>query len=543
MAADFRHEQEKMAWGRLEKTSAFRFVVDAYQEVSNDLRIFAAMKGRNFPVTRETAPQLYRLYRLAAERVGVTAPVPVYLQMEYGLQAQIVGTDGDCAILVDSACIEQFSDTQLLALFGHVLSHIRYGHVRMLNIDAMSDTLLRWIPLGGGVAAEGFKATLLQWRKFADYTADRGAAIAAGTADAVLRNLSQSLGRDLDSQGIQAAVRMLPDEKQLELGAIGTTVFQLMSNTIRVPYGVWRMKALKQWCASEDCRREFPGVYYGTGSEFGLERMTDGAALYRQFRVMRTSNLERALALLHAAAACREPRARTELGQYYLNGTGGLKQDSQNGLQLLREAALQGDPEAWYTLAGCFDTGCGKLLRKDPQQAAWLYRLAAAAGHREAATKVRDKVFTISPKSMVDLMNWFTANYRGGPAVLNEMTPAMGLDMDCCPDLNALRTYLWIPGNEAVYLAEYDVDQQGNFRRAIAIAGSGVYVFDNQGLPFRLSWEALKTCKIDAQQRGEIITLRLNEKPLCSYKKNPPERAVGVMLVKIRTTLNQRVKA
>ncbi|MDO4332468.1 MAG: M48 family metalloprotease [Eubacteriales bacterium] len=537
MAADFRHEQERMAWGLLEKNSVVRFVVDAYQEFVQDLTTNASAKGRNFPVTQETAPRLYRLYRLAAERVGVSEPVPLYLQMEYNLQAKTAGTDGDCAIFVDSACIEQYSDTRLLALFGHELAHIRYGHVRMLNINEMMDQVLTWIPFGG-VAAETFKATLLEWRRFADYTADRGAAIAAGSADAVLQNLSQSMGRELDSEGVDAVLREVPDEKDLKMGVTGTALFQIMINSIQVPYGVWRMKQLKQWCASETCRQTFPTVYYGTRSGFGLEDADDGAALYEQFREMWEKNRKRALALLHAAADCGNMRANTRLGRYYLNGMDGLRKDAHNGLLLLRTAALAGDPEAWYILAGCFETGCGSLLPQDSERSAWLYCLAASSGYGEGGDGNLRQLPAISPKSMESLMNWFTENFYGGPAIFNELAPAEGLNSDCCPDIDALRTWLWIPGNETVYMTEFDMEQNGGFCRAIAIAATGIYVFDGQGLPFRLPWKKLKSCRIDARKKGERVTLFLNEKPLCSYNAKPPERAVGVMLVKIRKILN-----
>lgn len=536
MAADFRHEKEREAWGSVEKNGAFRSVVDAYQEISNDLGSFAIMKGRSFPVTRQTYPKLYRLYRIAAERVGVEDVVPLYLEMEYSLQTRTVGTDGDCAIIMSSACLTEYSDTQLMALLGYELAHIRYGHIRMLHIHEILDRLMGLLPVVGKLMAEGFKATLLQWRKYADMTADRGAAIAAGSADVVLQTLSQSMGREMDSQGISATLNSVPDEKNLELGAVGTAVFQIMMGVIQVPYGMWRMKALKQWCASENCRNSFPTVYYGTQSEFGLEGKTDGEALFRQYQVMRDENPERGLALLHAAANCGYASAQVELGRRYLDGNG-LPVNVHEGLTLIRAAAMAAEPEGWYQLANCFAQGFGELLPCDAERAAWLYRAAAAAGHRAAGEKLSKTINTISPKSMESLLNWLVAHFSGGPAVLNEMEPAAGLNETCCPGIGDVRNFLWIPANETVYLTEFDMDQEGAVCRAVAVAATGVYAFDGEGLPAYLTWAQWKAAKVDAIQKKDSVILRLNKQPLCSYRIEPPERAVGILLVKICSAL------
>lgn len=245
---EFVHPGEEAAWNALLKNQAFQTVVDVFQSIHTDLTAFGAMKGRNFLVTENTMPDIYRLYRIAAERLAVTEIPPLYVQMDYAIKAQTLGTDGDCAILINSACLEECSKEQLLALFGQELAHIRYDHIRILNLDAMLDTILTKIPWVGAAASQTLKTLLLQWKEYAYYTADRGAAIAAGEKKAVFQNLSLAMGKKLNVAEIKSVLSENPKEHlSAEQSAAAKVVLQMMINSITLPFGIWRIRELAYW--------------------------------------------------------------------------------------------------------------------------------------------------------------------------------------------------------------------------------------------------------------------------------------------------------
>lgn len=538
MAADFKHPKEQAAWKALTGSMPFQFVVDAFQGVYSDLTVFANMKGRNFLVTKETEPRLYRLYRIAAERLNVDEEVPLYVQLEYTLQIETVGTDGDCAILLNSACLEECSEKQLLALLGRELTHIRYKHVRMLNIHKMLDTVMQLIPVVGGAAAELFKTLLLQWRQYAYYTADRGAAIAAQSADAVQQNLSHAMGMRLDAIGIGAtlAADAQDDQHAPEMNMVGKAVLQLMMDRIPVPFGVWRMQELKKWCASDICRNDFPAVYFGTLSEFGLDKIDNGLLLYKQALVLEPHNQDRALAMLHAAANCGLPQAQARLGQYYLMGRGGLSKDLHTGLALLREAALAGNGAAWFGLGVCFRSGCGNLLPKDEKKALWMFRLAKSAGHPKAEEYVRGHMpEPLGDDTVSGAMSWFSNTFEEGSCRINLTAPLQGLETDA-----ATRTFLWIPTGEKIYALENIVDAEGRTRFAIAITQFGIYQYENMGIPFHMTWEEFCDHKVDGLRQGDSVTLRINGMPFCTYRADSYQRNIGALLLRIKAILTSK---
>lgn len=537
MSADYRYPQEQTAWDLLTGNSIFQFVVDSFQGCYFDLTEFAALKGRSFLVTQKTAPQIYRLYRIAAERLDVEQDIPVYIQMEYPLQIETIGTDGDCAIVLSSACVEECSQSQLLALFGQELSHIRYRHIRMLNIHKMIDPLLRLIPFAGNAAAELFKTLLLQWRQYALYTADRGAAIAAQSADAVLQNLSAAMGMKLEGAGLCATLEQLEHENHQkdEMSAMGKAVLQIMIDQIAVPFGMLRMGELKKWCATESCRELFPAVYFGTESEFGLDLAHDTPSLYQQALVMESHNQRRALAMLHAAAHRGLPQAQARLGQYYLMGRNGLPKDLHTGLTYLRSAALNGNAQAWFGLGVCFRNGCGKLLPKDEQRAVWMFRLADAAGHPHAKSQLSDHNPDNSWQIIVEnAITWFRNSYRDGPCRINAAYPLAGLDVD-----DALHRFLWIPSGERILALEYNCAPDGQFRKAIAITPSGIYQYENMGIPFHMTWDALHQYPVDGIKQGNTITLRIGKNDFCRFSTGSGQREIGALILRIKKLLDK----
>ena len=248
---DFVHPGEQSAWIKLSENKIFQYVIDVFQTIYMDLTAFAAMKGRNFLITENTMPDVYRLYYLAGKRLGISELPPLYLQMEYTIKIQTLGTDGDCAILINSACLEECSDEQLLALFGQELTHICCGHLRILNIDTMLDTILAKLPMVGPMAAQTLKTLLLQWKEYSYYTADRGAAIAAGEKTPVFQNLSMAMGRMLDKNDIKSLLDICKEKEQLSLeqSAAAKVVLQMMINSIALPFGMWRIRELEEWDA------------------------------------------------------------------------------------------------------------------------------------------------------------------------------------------------------------------------------------------------------------------------------------------------------
>lgn len=271
MISDFRHPREAQSLNEFLENKYFSVLLSNFQSIYSSVTDFAEIKDRNFLITEQTYPKLYALFKIAAKRLEVDCNVPLYAKFEYGYCAETVGTDGDCAILISHACIDRFTDKQLLALFGHELSYIKYGKVRYLSMDKMLDSLLAKIPFIGKAAVSTIRTTFVSWRQFSEYTADRAAAIAACGIGAAIDNLRCAMGGDIHSFGIDFHDDNICSPGIVPAGDMtiaGQFVFQSMVNQIQAPFGILRMNELQKWGHSKICQETFPDIFLGKSPDF-----------------------------------------------------------------------------------------------------------------------------------------------------------------------------------------------------------------------------------------------------------------------------------
>lgn len=150
---DYRYPEEKAALHELVRRKEFQAALKLFEKIYADATDFARLQGRNFRVTKAAQPRLHYLYRLAARRLEFREEVPMYLELSHQFAPKIYGTDGKCAVVLSSTCLETLTDPELTAMFGSAISHIQHGHVKYLNMGNLADELFLSIPLVGSAAA------------------------------------------------------------------------------------------------------------------------------------------------------------------------------------------------------------------------------------------------------------------------------------------------------------------------------------------------------------------------------------------------------
>ena len=260
---NYRHPKEETALHSVLKNGMIKALLGAFQSAGVSLTSIARVMDHSVVVTEHTHPRLHKLYYKAMKMLDIPYEVPLYLDEGYALTARTVGTDGDCIIVMSSECLESCTDDQLMAVLGHELGHITMGHICNLNLFSVIDMLLPQIPMFGMAAAAGAKAMLLDWMRYADFTADRAAAIAAGSVVPVLQMTARSMGYEsgymkLDVRGMLRDVCMPPED----IGVLGKVYLQQIQPTLEAPEGLWRIQELYSWSTSYQCRQVWPQLYY-----------------------------------------------------------------------------------------------------------------------------------------------------------------------------------------------------------------------------------------------------------------------------------------
>ena len=189
---DFSHPLEVERLAALRQNRILNLLLNHIGNLYAVSTVLAQIPDRYFPITSKTFPKLYKLYEDARKKLEIQKEYSLFCTMDYTRNARTVGTDDNCVIVMDSSCLEDFSDKQISALLGRELGHIKKRHVSYLNAFDMIDDLLISIPFGsrllGTTVVNGAKGLFLEWLLVADYTADRAAAIVAGDIKPVMQN-------------------------------------------------------------------------------------------------------------------------------------------------------------------------------------------------------------------------------------------------------------------------------------------------------------------------------------------------------------------
>ena len=117
---------------------------------------------------------------------------PVYVVSNPHLNAATYGTNEDAFILVNSALMDHFSDSELLSVLGHECGHIHNNHVVYL-------TALHYLTNVAGILLRNLAVpallTLRAWSRRAEVTCDRAGALCAGELEPVAARADQARAR------------------------------------------------------------------------------------------------------------------------------------------------------------------------------------------------------------------------------------------------------------------------------------------------------------------------------------------------------------
>ncbi|MEM3017710.1 MAG: M48 family metallopeptidase [Candidatus Bathyarchaeia archaeon] len=133
--------------------------------------------------------------------------------------ALTTGTESSAVIMVDKQLAEQLSESEMRALLGHEMGHIKSRH---LMYHSVAELLERGVAFSGSLAGIGvislpLRLALLSWHRESEFSADRAGLIAAGSLDSAVSMFMKVVGEGLDAESglttVLAAFRCHPQSR------------------------------------------------------------------------------------------------------------------------------------------------------------------------------------------------------------------------------------------------------------------------------------------------------------------------------------------
>lgn len=250
---DYEHPGEKAAMAALRKIPLLDIVVGKYIDMSVKFDAFAEAAGSFYRITDKTSPRIYRLYRTALSRLGMDGEYPLFSKMDYNYNAYATGVK-EPMIVIHSSCINEYSDGELLNIIGHEIGHIKSGHMLYYGMAGMLNSIFGSL---GGIAQNASIAlqyALMDWKRNAEYTADRAGLIAAGDIDAVNTETMKMLGHsgripDVD-YSVDKVLKQADDFALDTAGIIGKLLYVNFTLAATHPWAILRLEQINEWYRS-----------------------------------------------------------------------------------------------------------------------------------------------------------------------------------------------------------------------------------------------------------------------------------------------------
>ena len=211
--------------------------VRAYKDVLRNQYL-----GTTVRVGKKQFTRIHRLVEECAEVLGVGVPT-VYVANSPFINAYTFGTDDDSMIVLHSALIDHFTETELKFVIGHETGHIQNKHVvygtvlRLLKSSA--GLFVRWVIPPAEVA-------LSAWARRAEITCDRAGLLCCRDLDAATRTFVKLAS---GSQKLYAEIDVESYLEQLQEASSGIGRFQEAMSSH--PYLPKRLEALRLFSESE----------------------------------------------------------------------------------------------------------------------------------------------------------------------------------------------------------------------------------------------------------------------------------------------------
>ena len=154
-------------------------------------------KGNSIMVTEKLSPRVYRLKKLAEERLCMNQDIPMFITLDWNYNAFTAGVDKPIIVL-NSSVVENFSDDELLYIIGHEMGHIKSKH---MLYHWMANNIASWMfnnSIISGAALLGLIVALKEWHRKSELTADRAGYIACKNKEAAITGMMRLMGVPAD---------------------------------------------------------------------------------------------------------------------------------------------------------------------------------------------------------------------------------------------------------------------------------------------------------------------------------------------------------
>ena len=255
-ASHYQHALDRQALDALKSIPGFTALLKAFMKVYNERIVFITTKSTHVQITPHQLSEYYYMLPPLCERLGIEVPA-LYLANDVTMNAYTTN-ESSPIIVINSGTLQNCSNETIRAILAHECGHIASHHVLYHSMGSLiMSGAASVLPGVGGLVGVGLQAAYLAWSRASEFTADRAAAIALGSPDAVetmcveLAGGWSQLGLDIDKE---LFMNQAAEYEQAIQGDSVSKAFEVVLYALEGthPLNAYRALELRRWCGSDE---------------------------------------------------------------------------------------------------------------------------------------------------------------------------------------------------------------------------------------------------------------------------------------------------
>ncbi|MGW3417117.1 M48 family metalloprotease [Streptomyces phaeochromogenes] len=262
-AHDFLHPLDLAARQQLEKVPLLEAAAKKYRSLKADRQDRAMLLANAIRLGPKQIPETYKLLPPICATFGI--PEPELYVMPGPPNAATFG-HSQVAIVVYNEMLEALPEEEIQAVLAHECGHILAGHVlyrqmalAIVGAGEQAGALSGKIGMIAGLATEPLKASLLNWYRKSELTADRAAAVFMGGPETLQRALFHLIGVPKWYPGDISYEMFAAQADEFEAITTGNKWDRYLARGLEQgathPNPVVRIRELQTWAESETFRQ------------------------------------------------------------------------------------------------------------------------------------------------------------------------------------------------------------------------------------------------------------------------------------------------
>lgn len=255
-ASHYQHPLDRQALDALKSIPGFTALLRAFMKVYNERIVFITTKSTHLEITPYQLSEYYNMLPPLCERLGIEIPT-LYLANDVTMNAYTTN-ESSPIIVINSGTLQNCSKETIRAILAHECGHIASHHVLYHSMGSLiMSGATAVLPGVGGLVSVGLQAAYLTWSRASEYTADRAAAIALGSSDAVETMCVELAGGwnrlDLDIDKELFMNQAAEYERAIQGDSV-SKAFEVVLYALEGthPLNAYRALELRRWCGSDE---------------------------------------------------------------------------------------------------------------------------------------------------------------------------------------------------------------------------------------------------------------------------------------------------